>query len=249
MTPTPEVQEKLRRYLLGQLAEDARAEVEKDLLANDELFEELLVLEDEIIDEYLAEKLTMNDRAAFARHFLVTPERQEQVNFARAFKRHLAGNKLPVRSFWPGFLYKQTAATRAALIVLMVAIVVGGVWLLNGRRSAPQSFATLTLTASQATRSEGSEVPRLKLPLRESNLRLVLILPEGSASGAGYRAVIETVLGTTKTLDATSQDDRSVTVTVPANELQRGDYSIKLFARYPDGTERRISGSYVFTLE
>ena len=249
MTPTPEVQEKLRRYLLGQLAEDARAEVEKDLLANDVLFEELLVLEDEIIDEYLAEKLTRNDRAAFERHFLITPERHEQVNFARAFKRHLARNQLPVRSIWPGFLYKQTAATRVALIGLMVAIAVAGVWLLSSRRSAPQSFATLTLTASQATRSEGSEIPRLKLPLRESNLRLVLILPEGSASAASYRAVIETALGTTKTLDATVQDDRSVTVTVPANELQRGDYSIKLFARNPDGSERRISGSYVFTLD
>ena len=248
MTPTPEVQERLRRYVLGQLAEDAREEIEKGLLANDELFEELLVVEDEIIDDYLAQKLSPNDRTAFERHFLVTPERHQQVNFARAFERHLAKKKHTVSFFWPGFLYKQTAGTRATLIVLMVAIVIGGVWLLSNRRSSQQSFATLTLTASQATRSEGSEIPRLKLPLRESSLKLVLILPE-SSSGASYRAVIENDLGTTRTLDATLQDDRSVTVTIPAAELQRGQYSIKLFARAPDGGERRITGSYLFTLE
>lgn len=249
MTPTPEVQERLRRYVLGQLAEDAREEIEKGLLANDELFEELLVVEDEIIDDYLGEKLNLNDRAAFERHFLVTPERHQQVNFARAFERHLAQKKHTLSSFWPGFLYKQTAGTRATLIVLMVAIVIAGVWLINNRRSPQQSFATLMLTASQATRSEGSEIPRLKLPLRESNLRLVLILPERSSAGASYRAVIENVLATARTLDATSQDDRSVTVTIPAAELQRGDYSIKLFARTPDEGERRMPGNYLFTLE
>jgi hypothetical protein len=248
MTPTPEVQERLRRYVLGQLAEDAREEIEKGLLANDELFEELLVVEDEIIDEYLAEKLNVNDRSAFERNFLVTPERQEQLNFARAFERHLAKTQPSEPSFWPGFLYRQPAGTRAALIVLMVAIVVGGVWFLSNRRSSQPSFATLTLTASQATRAEGSEIPRLKLPLRESNLRLVLILPESSSFAASYRAEMENDLGTARTLDATSQDDRSVTVTIPAAELQRGGFSIKLFARTPEG-ERRITGSYLFTLE
>lgn len=90
MTPTPEVQERLRRYVLGQLAEDARAELEKGLLANDELFEELLAIEDEIIDDYLGERLNASDRAAFENHFLATPERHEQLKFGRAFDRYLS---------------------------------------------------------------------------------------------------------------------------------------------------------------
>ena len=47
MTPTPEVQERIRRYLLGQLSDGAREEIEQDLLANEELFEELLVAEED----------------------------------------------------------------------------------------------------------------------------------------------------------------------------------------------------------
>jgi anti-sigma factor RsiW len=54
MTPTPEVQKRLRRYLLGQLTDDAREEVEKDLLASDEVFEELLVGR-RLVDQYLNE--------------------------------------------------------------------------------------------------------------------------------------------------------------------------------------------------
>ena len=93
MTPTPEVQERLRRYLLGQVAEDAREEIEKDLLTSDELFEELLVIEDEIIDQYLAGQLNSEDRTAFERYFLATPERSEKLSFGRVFNRYLAASQ------------------------------------------------------------------------------------------------------------------------------------------------------------
>src|SRR5262245_10784073 len=96
MTPTPEVQERLRRYLLGQLAEDALEAIEKDLLVNDELFEELLVAEDELVDEFLTGELGPDERLAFEKHFLVTPERHDKLKFGRAFKRHLSAQTTAV---------------------------------------------------------------------------------------------------------------------------------------------------------
>ena len=90
MTPTPEVQERLRQYLLGQLGDDGREEIEKDLLTNDELFQELLVIEDEIIDDYISGDLTAINRAAFESHFLSTPDRHDQLKFGRAFSRYLS---------------------------------------------------------------------------------------------------------------------------------------------------------------
>lgn len=90
MTPTPEVQERLRRYLLGQVGGEAREEIEQDLLVKDELFEELLVVEDEIIDAYLCGELKGDERAHFEQHFLTTPERQDKLRFGRAFNRHLS---------------------------------------------------------------------------------------------------------------------------------------------------------------
>lgn len=134
MTPTPEVQERLRSYLLGQLADDAREEVEKDLLASDELFEELLVVEDEIIDEYLAGKL--NDGAAFENHFLATPERHEKLRFGRAFNRYLAAQvpPVPVRPPAPPFgpwVWAKSSFSSPLRIAVAAMIVVGvalGIW-------------------------------------------------------------------------------------------------------------------------
>jgi hypothetical protein len=38
-------------------------------------------------------------------------------------------------------------------------------------------------------------------------------------------------------------------VEIPAEELARGRYVLKLFAIKPDGSEQRISGSYFFNVE
>ena len=64
MTPTPEAQELIRRYLLGQLGDGVREKLEQDLLTSKDLFEELLVVEDELIDEYLSSRLDEEERAA-----------------------------------------------------------------------------------------------------------------------------------------------------------------------------------------
>ena len=251
MTPSSDVQEKLRRYLLGQLDERAREDIETNLLTDDDYFEELLNLEDEITDEYLAGKLNPADRSAFEHHFLVTPERHEDLNFARALNRHLAQaapHRPDGKTWWPAFLSRQPLPVRATLLAAIVVVVAGAVWLLRNQRT-PQSFATLTLTASQATRSEGTEAPKLKLPLRENGLKIVMVLPEAPAGATGYRTQIDTESGNTLSVDANRENNNSVSIMIPAAKLDAGRYSIKLFARGPDGVERRISGNYLFTLE
>jgi hypothetical protein len=54
MTITTHDHDRIRWYLLGKLSDDNRTEVEKSLMASDELFEELLIQEDELIDGYLS---------------------------------------------------------------------------------------------------------------------------------------------------------------------------------------------------
>lgn len=124
MTPTPEVQERLRRYLLGQVTEEAREEIEKDLLASDEIFQELQVIEDEIVDAYLKGGLNETDRSGFEKHFLTTPERSEKLSFGRAFNRHLSAqraapalNAKPLARRRPFFSSPLAIATFAVLIL------------------------------------------------------------------------------------------------------------------------------------
>jgi CHAT domain-containing protein/Flp pilus assembly protein TadD len=136
MTPTPEVQERLRRYLLGQLADDAREEIEKELMASDELFEELLVVEDEIIDDYLGGRFDKAQRVAFESHFLATPERQEKLRFGRSFKRYLSSqassNLIPKTSSSPApWAWTRTVFSSPLRIAVVAIIAVGvalGIW-------------------------------------------------------------------------------------------------------------------------
>src|ERR1700751_2745734 len=88
MTPTPEIQDQIRRYLLGKLDDGTRAEVEQGLLSAGEVFEELLVAEEEIIDDYAGGRLNPEERDDFEAHFLATPERRQKLRFARALHRH-----------------------------------------------------------------------------------------------------------------------------------------------------------------
>ena len=62
---TPETQTELKHYLVRPLA-DQSAAVEEKLLIDEKLFEELLILEDEMIDEYLS----------FGKTFLSCPRTQ-----------------------------------------------------------------------------------------------------------------------------------------------------------------------------
>jgi len=252
MTASSDLQQKLRRYLLGQLDDQARGELETELLTNDEVFEELLILEDEITDEFVGGKLAPSDRAAFEEHFLATPERHEGVRFARDFQRHV--NAVPPRptavsNMWPGFLATKPFVVRAAVSLILILALAVGVWSLLIQRPSQQTFATLTLTATQTTRSDGSPAPKVRLPLNEDALRIVLTLPEPSLPGDVYRAELQSDFGDTRSIDASVVDERTVAITVPSAELKRAQYSIKLIIRRADGVERRINGSYLFTVE
>jgi len=80
----------IRQYLLGRLPESGSAGLEERLLTDSEFYEELLISEEELIDAYLAGRLSAAERQDFENHFMISPERQEKVRFARALKRYVA---------------------------------------------------------------------------------------------------------------------------------------------------------------
>jgi hypothetical protein len=252
MRPSSEVQQRLRRYLLGPIDEETRPQLEQELLVSDDLFEELLIVEDEIIDDYLSGSLVADDRANFEKHFLSTPQRAEQLKFGRAFRRYVDAAEPPPKpsdGFLPGFIARQSFLVRASSLVVAIATITTAIWFFTNPRSSPRTFATLNLTISQGTRAEGPQVPSMKLPIAEDSLKIIMRLPEQRPSGARFRAQLETDLGTSRTLDTIIQDSQSVAVTIPAAELKAGQYSIKLFAVNQDGVEQPVPGSYLFTLE
>jgi len=71
------------RYLLGSLSEDERNRLEENFFADDAKFEELEVLEDELIDDYVAGELSPDERRQFESKLKQSPRLVERVHFAR----------------------------------------------------------------------------------------------------------------------------------------------------------------------
>jgi len=258
--------EEIKLYLLGNLSEDIGKRVEERLLTEESFFEELLIAEVELIDEYVAGDLSGGDRLRFEQHFLLTPERRQKLGFAQALRRYTSALPEPseselaqvrpatagttwwavrLRAFWSG----QPRALRAAVALALVVVVAGAMWLYRPRTQPAQTFATLTLTASASNRADAVQASRVKLSPGDVALRVYLTPPEPPSLSARYRVELDNDAGETKLLEIEGQDTRSVSVFIPATQLARGRYALRLFMADAGKAERRAGGSYFFAVE
>ena len=136
MTPNPEAAQRIRRYLLGELGDGAREELEQELLTNGELFDELLMLEDELVDEYLGGRMSSAERRRFETHFLNTTERDEKLRFGRAFNQYLSSRAAgasppelkssPTTTNWMSAFY--SSRLRFAAYAMLLLAIAAGMW-------------------------------------------------------------------------------------------------------------------------
>lgn len=81
-----QLEARLRQYVLGELDDERRVEVEERLIMDPELFELLGPTEDELVEDYLENVLTPKERVAFERHFLTNEDRRWHLGFAQLMK-------------------------------------------------------------------------------------------------------------------------------------------------------------------
>jgi anti-sigma factor RsiW len=77
-------------YLLGSLSEPEKSRLEAEFFVNDASFEELEIAEDELIDDYVREELSADERRKFRAKLMTSPRIVERVNFAKAFAEKTA---------------------------------------------------------------------------------------------------------------------------------------------------------------
>jgi len=80
--PTDEIL--IRRYFLGDLPQEERVGVEDRYLADAEVFEEFLAIENDLIDSYVRGELAEDERQRFETEYFKLPLRRERVAFARS---------------------------------------------------------------------------------------------------------------------------------------------------------------------
>ena len=131
-------EKQLCQYLLGKLAEDVQRRLEEKLMTQANLLEQLEVLEDELIDEYLRNALSDKDREGFEKHFLLSPERHQKLRFAQAFRSYVAvanegTEKEPSKSsLWQTLwatLRTQSPALSYGLPVAVLGVFLGCLWM------------------------------------------------------------------------------------------------------------------------
>ena len=84
---------KIRRFFLGELSETERTAFEENFIADESLFEQIQVVEDELIESYTCGTLAETDKAKFERNFLITEKRRQRVAFTRSMLDKLAENR------------------------------------------------------------------------------------------------------------------------------------------------------------
>lgn len=252
--------ERIIAYLLEELPEDDLERFEDECFAQESWPTQIDLVEEDLIDAYLRDELIPERRRRFEQNYLTTETRHERVSIAAALLRHIdeySASKAPIavrpteltwaerfRAFWSSV----TWGLRAATAIATVAVIAGALWL-SFRAPSPRTFAALTLSISSNNRAEGAHAGKVKLPPNAEALNISLTLPQQPPPAARYRVELENDNGETKSAEVAGKDAQSVLVVIPAAQLARGQYALKLFAIKPDGSEQRLNGSYFFTVE
>jgi len=87
----------LRLYVLGELREPSRLDVEERLVTDPDFFEALGMTEDDLTEEYVEGTLSAADTECFERHYLTTHERRQDLAFFRQLKSYAVEQRPTVR--------------------------------------------------------------------------------------------------------------------------------------------------------
>ena len=235
--------ERIREYLLGKSTSEDSALIEERFLADDEFYQQLLVVEDELVDQYLADLLSDAEREPFENYFLASPERREKLRFTRNLKRYVsrAGqapvvelpNVVPARNVYPQPARKKSTfwpipsyALAAAAVIVASLVGLNIYW--NGSQQGGKVLAVELLPG--VTRGEET-IKQIKVPADTATVQLKLRSSNASAYKT-YRAILQAADGSEISRQDNLRPDPASTdriiCPVSAALLKPGNYSLKL---------------------
>jgi len=223
----------LRLWLLGLLPEQESRSFEERLITDSELYEELFIVEEELIDDYIAGRLSADERKAFESYFMNSPERQEQFRIANALRVYIGDAKVTdVKRRWP-----FAAMSLAAAAVVIAALV----WI--GPGSTGKSYNAV-LTPGGPTREGGTEQQQITIPPDTDTLELDLKLTRNDFQK--YRAtLLNSDGGTIQITD--NLTGPTLRFSVKTEQTPPGEYRLKVDGINADGTSESAD-SYRFTV-
>src|SRR5258708_8424536 len=187
---TGSYQERALRYLLGKMSDPELAEFDSQCFADNEIFEEMPGLEDDLSDSYVRDELSTGERQEFEKGYLTSPARRANVEFARALAGHLSGPAVsaatqpqPVpgtKSAASSFLF-QTPIVRIAMGALTVAMLASTTWLMIANRQLHRDIDSLQAQQAESWQREQAlrrQIADLNTQHRETTVPTHHDLPE-----------------------------------------------------------------------
>jgi len=162
----------LVKYLLGELNEQELESIEDHYFRDIEFFEQLLVVEDELIDAYVRGELTIEEIARFEDYFLQSPERRDKVQFAEAWQAFIArqaesSKPQPVEQPQPVIKQRKVLLPLAASLIMALGVT----WLLIDRRNLERELdraqSELAQSKERIAEQKSSNEPLSRVPAQE----------------------------------------------------------------------------------
>jgi hypothetical protein len=243
-------EQEMRIYLLGGLTSERRAEIEALAQADENLREEILALEEELVEQYLAGLLTEEESRSFEAHLLTTERGQQKLHFAQLFERYRnsnpaveppvhrvpAPNNPPIPTSSPLFatFYRNPTFAVLSLIVggLLITLV-GWMMVAPSQRTSiaeevPGNPVEVTL-APDSNRS-GTSTNRLTAPAKNVQVKLMLELTKTDFTK--YKMQLFRANEKLETQDELKTESRDthyfIPVVVTSEKLTPGEYQLKL---------------------
>lgn len=137
--------ETLRKFLLEDVPDDSRDAIEDRFLADGTFAAELLVIEDELIEDYLSKELSSHEKDLFEKAFLTNPRRREKVLAIKSIiitanaeaavisPKEVNKESISLLTSIFAFLRIENPIVRYAFVAVSLLFVFGGVWFLVSR--------------------------------------------------------------------------------------------------------------------
>jgi hypothetical protein len=267
---TPNIDKaEMRSYLLGNLEADRRAALEESLLSDAGIYEELLLAEEELIDQYVENKLSPSERHQFDTNFLITAERQKKLRFGRLLRRYLDSQPVPIppekipvavrqvetpapaKNFLPFFsagpFGRGASIAVSAAVVASIAIIVFICWFSTRKPvqhtvKEDSSHLVKVPLAPGSQQSEGIATPRVAIPPKGFDVRLELQV--SNKTFRNYKSELLRENDSLKTSDELTAEPNGeqhvVPWTITGDVLSPGDYKVRLSGVVDSGPDEFI---------
>jgi hypothetical protein len=115
-------QDTLRRYLLGEMSESEAEAFEEEHFDDPEVLAHVRRAEDDLLDDFVAGRLSRRDRRSFERHHLATPGQRERLVAASALRLMTLDARAPRERATPapGSRRKVWLVLAAVLLALLL---------------------------------------------------------------------------------------------------------------------------------